>query len=127
MKTPEEIKNGLEYCGNKPYCDGDCEYYESDDSYGCKLANDALAYIRQIESRLAQVEMERDLLVSGLEQSCDTCKHRENMSFHAPCNTCSHLYRFNAAERGDTDNWEWRGVCEENAKAKEPHQDGEIR
>ena len=93
-----------------------CEYYESDDIYGCKLANDALAYIRQIESRLAQVEMERDLLVSGLEQSCDTCKHRENMSFHAPCNTCSHLYRFNAAERGDTDNWEWRGVCEENTK-----------
>lgn len=77
---------------------------------------DALYYIQQLETRLAQVERERDLLVGGLEQSCDTCKHRENMSFHVPCNTCSHIYRFNAAERGDTDNWEWRGVCAENTK-----------
>lgn len=58
MKTPEEIKKGLEICGGYdcrgcPY-DGttfDNELYKCDN----ELYNDALAYIQQLEQRLVEV------------------------------------------------------------------------
>lgn len=55
MKTPEEIKKGLEICrgkctGNKPHCPYD-KYGD-----GCEdtLNRDALAYIQQLEQRLVE-------------------------------------------------------------------------
>lgn len=56
MKTPEEIKKGLELCGDEKcnchYCIG-CPY----DGTTCdiELNNDALAYIQQLEQRLVEV------------------------------------------------------------------------
>ena len=47
MRTPEEIKRGLECC-----IDGDCDscpYYEAKKDCGDRLKLDALAYIRQLE------------------------------------------------------------------------------
>lgn len=47
MRTPEEIKKGLERC-----IDGDCDscpYYEAKKDCGDRLKLDALAYIRQLE------------------------------------------------------------------------------
>lgn len=58
MKTPDEIKEGLESCVDyyangcaEQFCD-DCPYSENE----CfQLEKDALAYIRQLEKRLADV------------------------------------------------------------------------
>ena len=47
MRTPEEIKKGLECC-----IDGDCDscpYYEAKKDCGDRLKLDALAYIQQLE------------------------------------------------------------------------------
>lgn len=51
MRTPEEIKKGLECCAkNKPYpCNG-CPYERTfEEEWSCKLHSDALAYIKQLE------------------------------------------------------------------------------
>lgn len=136
MKQPELIKKGLEWSATTdvikkvemakkglPY------------AYSEELASDALAYIAlleagnagklkriaQLESSLAQVERERDALICNhIPQTCDTCKYSLCFSFDNPCNTCNHLYRFNAVERGDTDRWEFVGVCAENTKEASP-------
>lgn len=73
MKTPEEIKKGLECCC-KPIGFGECSKAcpydddEIDEIYNCTsdLSADALAYIQQLEIRIAQVERERDAAVYDL-------------------------------------------------------------
>lgn len=64
MKTPDEIKKGLE-------CErcSECPYDSIDDpvrTCGLEVDHDALAYIQQLESRLAQVERERDAAVNAI-------------------------------------------------------------
>ena len=49
MKTPEEIKNGLEICIADKNC-RDCPY--NNGNCGMQLEIDALAYIQQLEARL---------------------------------------------------------------------------
>lgn len=112
MKTPDEIKKGLEQCvkaeSGETGCRGcpyimSCVKEEDPDS----ITSDALDYIVQLESRLAQAERERDAAVRDLEElttrvssfhlDCDYCKDKEKPI----CNNCE---------------WEWRGVCEENTK-----------
>lgn len=88
---------------------------------GLEVARDfmfeAASMIEELESRLAQVERERDALIRDhIPQTCDTCKYSLCFSFDNPCNTCDHLYRSNAVERGDTDRWEFVGVCAENTE-----------
>ena len=109
MKTPDEIKSGLQHCAipgadtcvDCPYDDGhvDCAKYKNED---------ALAYIQQLESRLAQTEREREAAVrdAKLGTTCDTCKHVVNPPSTKPCIDCGTRFPF----------WEWRGVCPENAK-----------
>ena len=49
MKTPEEIKKGLECCTGKPKC-GECTY---NDCENCSaLPADALAHIQQLEAQI---------------------------------------------------------------------------
>lgn len=50
MKTPEEIKKGLEYCGHAIGC-FDCIYFDGNE---CEetLEDDALAYIHQLEAQV---------------------------------------------------------------------------
>lgn len=108
MKTPDSIKKGLELCG---VLDGDCENCPYDDGpqllCADRLRKDALAYIRQLESRLAQVEMERDAAVRDCARfPCYTCTERENGDFCPQCRTTG---TFRALH-------EWRGVCPENTK-----------
>ena len=54
MKTPEEIKKGLECCAkNKPYPCDKCPYERTfEEEWSCKLHADALAYIQQLEAKV---------------------------------------------------------------------------
>ena len=110
-KTPEEIKKGLK-CRKNGYaetCSRNCQEcalfipkYSISERYA-----DALAYIQQLESRLAQAERERDAAVIDLRlyAGCKVCKHGD-FEFTHECMDCSY----------DNNNWEWRGVCEETTK-----------
>lgn len=49
MKTPDEIKKGLEYCSKVKGKCKDCPCY-SDSECSIHLAADALAYIKQLEA-----------------------------------------------------------------------------
>lgn len=51
MKTPEEIKKGLECCGNSGKCKG-CPYYGGYELCMGTLAEDALAYVQQLEDHI---------------------------------------------------------------------------
>ena len=111
MKTLDETKKGLGFCG---VLDGDCENCPYDDGPQLlcvdRLRKDALAYIQQLESRLAQVERERDAAVSDLETvigfsaivnlDCEFCKYEDIPA----CEECD---------------WQWRGVCPENSKEED--------
>lgn len=52
MKTPDEIKKGLECCNTFNDCQ-ECPYDKADGSWACTVERnaDALAYIVQLESR----------------------------------------------------------------------------
>ena len=111
MKTPEIIKKGLMYCnGNHPNCSG-CPY-DTDEDYENKclddLQVDALDYIIQLESRLSQVERERDAAVHDLHvlfsEDGHTCMICDVEKAEAGCMfDCEHQRK-------------WRGVCKENTK-----------
>ena len=102
MKTPEEIKKGLECC---PVCSKSCAYYSGVDCY-VELHYDALAYIQQLER-------ERDAAVSLLDGECYACLHNEDGE---PCRTkeiCQCCVYNEDAWGMDLDyNWQWRGVQE---------------
>lgn len=56
MKTPEEIKQGLECCTTEQEClCYMCPYCASCDIDGCALSRDALEYIRQLEANLPKI------------------------------------------------------------------------
>ena len=133
MKTSEEIKKGLECCQHNEYnglceCDKGCPYrFERCD----QLRKDALAYIQQLEiaveyysnttqmldakiakleSRLAQVERERDAALRDMMEIgwCQTCTHYNVAIDKEPCKTC--------LKKKKAELWQWRGVCPENTK-----------
>ena len=106
MKTPDEIKKGLEVCAT---LDGDCENcpYDGLQIFCVDLSRkDALKYIKQLESRIAQVERERDAALYDLHGDCDYCKTDRKM-----CVKCVHCLM---SQEATMDSWEWRGVCAEN-------------
>lgn len=126
MKTPNEIKKGLACTESDVEKCSYCKYWP--DNCVERVGQDAIAYIQQLEnavefysnttqmldvkitkleSRLAQVERERDAAVADLKNSvdrvaclyldCEFCKDKDK----PVCEDCE---------------WEWRGVCEENSK-----------
>lgn len=139
MKTPEDIKKGLECCGTtivegrRTTCNAQCPYtYEG---IFCRnvLHGDTKSYIVQLEegidhaekvtrecaksitenldklqSRLAQVERERDAAVADLRiyAGCKACKFGD-LKFPNDCMDCIRMC-----------NWQWRGVCPENTKGE---------
>lgn len=112
MKTPDEIKRGLECC--KPVwidnhwktCDSKCPYIKiAGKECMVQLYEDALAYIQQLER-------ERDAAVADLKsvvasnyysgKYCKYCKYNE------PDGQCHHRCIPYSSEWG----WEWRGAQE---------------
>ena len=112
---PEEIKHWLEGCENKSACEW-CNLIDQ-----CEKNAIVLAYIQHLESRLAQVERERDAAVKdvAMNKECRTCKNQE---IHATCfrkNGCAGCDNTDCpCSRGDSCEtcWQWRGVCAENTK-----------
>lgn len=118
MKSPEEIKKGLELCGKDPWCAGsECPYYEID---GChtELAKDAYTLNQQLEARInvlvpqaalfeeaiaagEKYKRERDAAVEDLKELsiCEMCKHYDG---DINCEVC-------AVSGCD---WQWRGAQE---------------
>ena len=100
MKTPEEIKEGLECCAEYGNCSKGCPYNPIKDC-GHDLYSDALTYIQQLER-------ERDAAVKDIPRICEFCK-RNSTKYLADgmiddvCLTCLNGVHFN---------WQWRGVQE---------------
>lgn len=112
-RTPDEIKKALQ-CrvkGCLEKCDHRCDMcelyvpnYRLEDRYA-----DAHAYILQLESRLAQVERERDAMLLDMQRysMCCACKHfvdGKKCPMHDDC------------DYAKVGHFEWRGVCSENTK-----------
>lgn len=73
MRTPEEIKKGLECCAkDAPYpCNG-CPYERTfEEEWSCKLHSDTLAYTQQLEAMAKpneQIRWERDTAIEQLKE-----------------------------------------------------------
>ena len=128
MKTPEEIKKGLECCAkNSTLACIECPY-RIDKREGKPCFDMLLTDVKELHSilnqRLAQTERERDAAVKDMERhkDCCTCKHQYN---HFECgreNGCAGCPNAEChCSIGDTTEecWQWRGVCEENSKEAE--------
>jgi hypothetical protein len=115
MKTPDEIKKGLECCSKPPH-EGPCQEcpYAPNNGYCAEIkSSDALALIQQLEEQNAellkkveQLQAERDSAVSELVGTCQVCRWEETAKC-ASCHFCEDAW--NAHES----NWEWRGVQKE--------------
>ena len=128
MKSPDEIKKGLECCMDYQNCtegeDPQCPYYDAQRCMEALLA-DALAFIQQLQAenaekdaRIKQLEAERDAAVEDMKQAaiylCCACK-----KYHPAVRGVSHHYCEVIGERDDFTGaiscgmFEWRGVQKE--------------
>lgn len=133
MKTPDMAKenNFVLREAAKAACDG---YYDHLAAGGegdpaeerwieaLTAGADAITQVAVLEARIAQTEKERDELLKVVNGDCYICKNapgmETEMAITSPCRHCIH-YRYRYVYRtGDlyTDNWQWRGVCEENTE-----------
>ena len=96
MKSPDDIKKGLECCSLS--CLGRCPYAGVLDCSD-RVTADALALIQQLEA-------ERDEMMEYVHGRCPMCKHYASSIKEEPCASC-----YSAS--GHNDNWEWRGVQKE--------------
>lgn len=124
MKTPDESKCGMECI--RTNAERICVKPEKGQCPRCEqLVSESLARIRQLESRLAQVEKERDAALSDMRKAvkengvCIACKHDipfdDNCEAnHYRCEICKSPCMCQSCHLGS--NYEWRGVCAENSK-----------
>ena len=119
MKTPDEIKKGLECMSGvaMPCCS--CPFNGSSDctsEIGCS----ALDMIEQLERRLAQAERERDAAVRDIGEAsyfqCSVCKHGDWPNCKKGLNNVVE------DEVCKCELFEWRGVCPENSSDDEHQQ-----
>lgn len=106
MKTPDEIKKDAETCMNHPhtYSCNSCRLYSECHGIAEHIIKELYDLVVSYESRLAQVERERDAMKHDfMIDGCEACKHGHSAldDCNAPWSPCK---------------WEWRGVCSENTK-----------
>ena len=120
MKTPEEIKEDAATCLTKPpnamcdrfdlnkKCKGDCSY----------VIKELYGLVLHYESRLAQVERERDAAVADLKDCADGhCIHCKSINLATECDFNGECYvclNDDCPCHESNCQWQWRGVCEEN-------------
>ena len=81
MKTPDEIKKGLERCkDDRCICD-ECEFSDGNVKKWRSLMGDALAYIEHLEERI-------DLMMIQMRGDCGCCVYRGRPSYKSPCTEC---------------------------------------
>lgn len=100
MKTPEEIKKGLECCANGDRCAGHCPYdNKATDIITCtgKLSREALALIAQLEETISLMKIQ-------MRGDCGCCAHGKNGDT-ALCNKC-------LTEKEYHPLWEYEGLPE---------------
>ena len=120
MKTPEEIKKGLNFCTTECFGHNEnCPYRSDPSECVLHLCTDALAYIQQLESRLAQAERERDAAVNDLPHHCWNCAYHRDYPIEEIDTGGRTIHRYCDADYcfpDDNSSWQWRGVCPENTK-----------
>ena len=106
MKTPEEIKKDAETCMKHPYMEScnSCRLYGECHGISDRIVKELYDLVLHYESRLAQVERERDAAVHDILHVLHT-----KGTIDAECLICD-------MEKPDC-HWEcekakWRGVCE---------------
>lgn len=86
MKTPEEIKRGLEMCAQTCFmCPEECPYMMTECSQGDKVMADALAYIRRLEKDNAQKDehiMWLEMMNAEYKHVLRYIKHAADMGVH---------------------------------------------
>ena len=109
MKTPDEIKKGLECCipryesNHWVTCSDECPYRSEGAFCRNVMQNNVRAYIHQLErERDAAVEDLKSVVASNYFDGdyCKLCKYKE------PDGECYHTCIPYSSEWG----WEWRGV-----------------
>lgn len=105
MKTPDEIKKGLETCSTKKPCTSCPMWEECKEASSLKpLWDNALAYIQQLETKCHQLERERDAAV-------------KDISMGSRCTVCRKFFKNDGDCSGGVYcvplRFEWRGVKEE--------------
>lgn len=83
VKTPEEIKNALRICSNWEKNCEECPYKPMKRALSCsaEMKRDSLAYIEQIEERIA-------LMTIQMRGDCGCCAYRGRPSYKSPCTEC---------------------------------------
>ena len=120
MRTPDEIKIWLAteiavhyHMPNPEPRLTPKEFMFLEDMHG-----ETLKYIERLETRLAQVERERDAAVADLEDAVDGhCCHCKNINLAAECDFNGECYACLNEEcpcHERNCHWEWRGVCPDN-------------
>ena len=73
VRSPEEIRKGLECCGNSGECKG-CPYYGGYELCMGTLAEDALTYIQQLEAQVRHGKWIKGGYACGeYEWKCSVC------------------------------------------------------
>ena len=117
MKTPEKIKNELKNAKHVQCMEIASDNENGGTHYGVLvgyvLRDEIFAYIQQLESRLAQVERERDAAVKDISYffpSTEVCKHYEY------CQSVQDDPWHGCLGPVDCADYQYRGVCALNTK-----------
>lgn len=113
MKTPEEIKKGLECCSRSDSCPQECPYYDVQ-SCGSVSKLDALAYIQQLDEEKKQLQ----------KRICD--QRRQLRLLHAMYEwALSRLQKAKLNDRAHFQHWMWeRGYDLETLELPKPPKEG---
>ena len=121
MKTPDEIKKGLDCCnqfrsgGHWNIC-SECPCDIGKGRCDGTLETDAMTYIVQLEAERDAAVADIRLAFTSYVGACQTCKHGENqVDCIEPirCPDCENEKCKCQSCDGDFRNWEWRGVQKE--------------
>ena len=84
----------------------------------CDYAEDMIGLIEDMNSRLAQVERERDAALKDIANTCWSCGNAKPHQISKFLYSCPHL-KGKAGVRTQCEHWQWSGIRPENTKEDE--------